>query len=60
MTVFSARRHLRAADLFCSNLKSALIDGDVRGPRRVQGLILLRFFAQRSAKTVIFDTLFVE
>lgn len=40
----SARRHLRAADKLSLNLRNALIDEDVRGPCRVQGLILLRFF----------------
>ena len=55
----SARRRLRAADLPL-NLKNALIDEDVRGPRRVQGFVLLRFFAQCGAKTVIFDILFIE
>lgn len=39
----SAQRHLCAADALF-NLKKALIDEDVRGPRRVQGLVLLRFF----------------
>ena len=42
------------------NLQKALIDGDVRGLHRVQGLVLLRFFAPRYAKTVIFDTCFFK
>ena len=59
MTVlFSARRRLRAADTLYPNLKNALIDEDVRGPRRVQGLVLLRFFAKRPLKTVFVDNFF--
>lgn len=61
MTVlFSARRRLRAADTLYPNLKNALIDEDVRGPRRVQGLVLLRFFAYCGAKTVFFNSHFFE
>lgn len=52
--LISARRHLRAADRFYHNLQNALIGEDVRCLCRVQGLILLRFFALRYAKTVIF------
>ena len=39
-------------------MRNALIDGDVRGPCRMQGLVLLRFFAECYAKTVLFDNLF--
>ena len=49
---------MRAADAFYPNLKNALIDEDVRGLRRVQGLVLLRFFAYRRAKTAFFESLF--
>jgi hypothetical protein len=45
---------LRAADRFYHNLQNALIGEDVRCLCRVQGLVLLRFFALRYAKTVIF------
>ena len=56
----SARRHLRAADKFSLNLRNALIGEDVRGPCRVQGLILLRFFMLYDERSVIFDKLFFE
>ena len=58
--LISARRHLRAADRFYHNLQNALIGEDVRCLCRVQGLILLRFFAKRHVKTVFFDNLFYE
>ena len=51
---------LRAADLFCTNLKNALIDGNVRGSHRVQGLVLLRFFTECCSETALFDKLFFE
>lgn len=42
------------------NLRKALIGVDVRVPRRVQGLVLLRFFAYGSAKTAFFDNSFLK
>ena len=55
----SAGDRLCASDMLL-NLKDALIDGDVRGPCRVQGLVLLRFFAERYSKNGVFDKLLFE
>jgi hypothetical protein len=57
--IISARRHLRAAET-PQNLKNALIGEDVRGPCRVQGLILLRFFAYGIKKTAFFNSHFLN
>lgn len=45
VTVFGLPDGVCVRQTHLSNWKNALIDGDVRGPHRVQGLILLRFFA---------------
>ena len=59
MTVLILPRGVCVADCLL-NLRNALIGGDVRGPCRVQGLILLRFFAYVIIKTVFFDNYFNE
>ena len=59
MTVLNLPRGVCVADCLL-NLRNALIGGDVRGPCRVQGLILLRFFAYVSIKTVFLTIIFMN